>query len=828
MSERDFTRLPRLDDREDADELAVTRGGRTYRTRTGTLLDDLDPGEKVANAEVDAVGSTDADLDALSAVAQAGLDDEKFTTVRKVVRLLARVLKTASTTLRGVVLLARNEDLDASETDTSRVPTVAGVKRLLARLIPSGRIPSQPPTGTAGQNQVWKTNAGGVPGWRTEQGAPGTPGPAGRPVLNRIGAPYRHVGAGVTTFVDTGIPLGDVVANRLYKLCYVLAHTQWFDVPGSTLLALAEKAAGDSSAASDFTLIEPEEVREVRLAVSATGTLLFSFAATLRAGQEVALFVLDGEGISTAGVVAAVKVPMNDRAATRLSNVYSEDWFDYDFSKTKFNIGGFTEASDGRVLIPADGVYHLESALFLQIVSTGNFRETVYTRFRIERGGQVIAQSESVGTSYFRGSDESDQIVVEHTDWHRLRKGDKLIVDARGRRTNGVQYTVDGSLSLLSIIGFDEVDRVADEFHENLGNLYEAVGSLQEQTADLHKGDVPDDSWTAATEAQAGLAASTAAWTLAAAQAVTNWRQTFQTPLDEGGGTRAYRLAVRVPTGTERGEVRWRYNNVDYSETLAQGTLLGSDDTWDYYGFPHNVSASVWVLVQVAADAAHAKSSVFEGQLTDENVHNRLAEILRLNGISVELNNRDYRVTLSVDSLIAVVHGIQEQVRDLHPGPSGQEFTQADPLEGGIAIKSGSNFADLAEILAVTNWVQEITTPAGDADWYVAVRVPTGTQLSQARWTHYDAGGDPVAWGYLLNARRIGRNQGGWDYYFYSGAHFSGGSRLVVEVTSDAAHLNASRFTGQLTQANVYAELKKILKGSGVAFDDTADTVTLT
>ena len=89
---------------------------------------------KATNPDVDAVGSTDTDLDAIQATARASLDDEKYTTVRKVTRLLQRVLKKASRTQLGTVLIARAEDTGSTETDTSRVPDVVGTKQLIERL----------------------------------------------------------------------------------------------------------------------------------------------------------------------------------------------------------------------------------------------------------------------------------------------------------------------------------------------------------------------------------------------------------------------------------------------------------------------------------------------------------------------------------------------------------------------------------------------------------------------------------------------------------------------------------------------------------------------
>ena len=87
------------------------------------------------NTQVDAVGSTDTDIDAIQSAAQAGYDDAGFMSLRKSVRLLARVIKRASATQLGMVLKARNQDVDASETDTGRVLDVVSGKRLIQRLL---------------------------------------------------------------------------------------------------------------------------------------------------------------------------------------------------------------------------------------------------------------------------------------------------------------------------------------------------------------------------------------------------------------------------------------------------------------------------------------------------------------------------------------------------------------------------------------------------------------------------------------------------------------------------------------------------------------------
>ena len=89
---------------------------------------------KATNTDVDAVASTGTTLDGIQATARASHNDGKWLSVRKATRLLQRVLKKASRTTLGLVLIARAQDTAATETDTTRVPDVVGVKQLIARL----------------------------------------------------------------------------------------------------------------------------------------------------------------------------------------------------------------------------------------------------------------------------------------------------------------------------------------------------------------------------------------------------------------------------------------------------------------------------------------------------------------------------------------------------------------------------------------------------------------------------------------------------------------------------------------------------------------------
>ena len=94
---------------------------------------EVDVPDKAVNADVDAIVSTGAELSS-SLANSSVLNDDKYLTVRKAVRALARVLKKASMTARGVVLMARSEDVEATETDVTRVPNIDRAKRLIARL----------------------------------------------------------------------------------------------------------------------------------------------------------------------------------------------------------------------------------------------------------------------------------------------------------------------------------------------------------------------------------------------------------------------------------------------------------------------------------------------------------------------------------------------------------------------------------------------------------------------------------------------------------------------------------------------------------------------
>ena len=103
------------------------QANRSWRTNNAGV-----PGWRADPASSVPAKASDADVDAET-------DDTDYMTVAKVFRAIGRKVKNASTSVRGIVQLARNEDVDASETDTTRVPDVARVKRMINRLKFDGR-----------------------------------------------------------------------------------------------------------------------------------------------------------------------------------------------------------------------------------------------------------------------------------------------------------------------------------------------------------------------------------------------------------------------------------------------------------------------------------------------------------------------------------------------------------------------------------------------------------------------------------------------------------------------------------------------------------------
>ena len=110
--------------------------GKAWRANAAGVPGWRDVGGGFSGAWADLTGRpTLQNLDkASNADVDAETDDADYMTVAKVFRAIGRRVKNASTSVRGIVQLARNEDVDSTETDTTRVPDVARVKRMINRL----------------------------------------------------------------------------------------------------------------------------------------------------------------------------------------------------------------------------------------------------------------------------------------------------------------------------------------------------------------------------------------------------------------------------------------------------------------------------------------------------------------------------------------------------------------------------------------------------------------------------------------------------------------------------------------------------------------------
>ena len=133
--------------------LILVKGAAGSRTTENQRVSDVVP--KALNTDIDGEA-----------------DDTKFTTTAKVFRAIARKVRNASTVTFGIVRLARNEDVDSSETDLSRVPTVSAAIRLVRRLLAAIRqVPSAPGTDAGIGRVLTVTGRGDTSyGWRDPAG----------------------------------------------------------------------------------------------------------------------------------------------------------------------------------------------------------------------------------------------------------------------------------------------------------------------------------------------------------------------------------------------------------------------------------------------------------------------------------------------------------------------------------------------------------------------------------------------------------------------------------------------------------------------------------
>ena len=198
--------------------------------------------------------ATDADVD-------AEINDAKYVTIAKIFRAIKRKVKFASSTVRGIVILARDVDVDSTETDTARVPTVARAKRLINRLIPAAavlRIPAADP----GNSKVWKTSDTGTPGWR-DAGSGG--GQTASQVNTLIGAAVDNLLDGAPDALNTLNELAAALADdAMYSTTLTTALSKKItSAQGTALIATWALASGASGKAPKDSVAGSRTINEL-------------------------------------------------------------------------------------------------------------------------------------------------------------------------------------------------------------------------------------------------------------------------------------------------------------------------------------------------------------------------------------------------------------------------------------------------------------------------------------------------------------------------------------------------------------------------------------
>ena len=131
----------------------------------GTRIDDITPsqGGGIDSTARQAAAAAAADAAAARAAipgkasnndVDGETDDADYMTVVKTFRAIARKVKQATTTVAGIGMIARNEDVDDTETDTSRLLDVLKGKRLVERVVPAWARQTNPPSSGGGSGRL--------------------------------------------------------------------------------------------------------------------------------------------------------------------------------------------------------------------------------------------------------------------------------------------------------------------------------------------------------------------------------------------------------------------------------------------------------------------------------------------------------------------------------------------------------------------------------------------------------------------------------------------------------------------------------------------------
>ena len=380
-------------DADDTDrelDVGAAGGASSFADLTGQIADAQIPDGIARDAEIPSK-ATNTDVDAET-------DDARFTTVAKVFRAIARKVRHASTTVRGIVLLARNADVDATETDTGRVLQVSSAKRLVERLAPAARLlPAYPAAGS--RNNKTPKFDGDTLEWQEDQvsGAGGA-----NPAAEALGN-AASVSAG-----DTSGTLGGITYAQLPDLFMI----QLDGVPGTSI---------SNSRRNETHLIRKTETNE-------TGGVVIQYSGV--AGSYVRLRVdsgniaWDADGFVGTLQLYSLKVPADGGATAWSAKAWKRGAIVSHGLPTRFYIR-LADGTDGSSDSPDAGNANW------QLISGVETFAGAWAAARNYKKGQIVDRQSKFYVRRADGRDlASDPPESNSADWQELGGGGGGLEDA--------------------------------------------------------------------------------------------------------------------------------------------------------------------------------------------------------------------------------------------------------------------------------------------------------------------------------------------------------------------------------------------------------------
>lgn len=187
------------------------------------------------------------------------------------------------------------------------------------------------------------------------------------------------------------------------------------------------------------------------------------------------------------------------------------------------------------------------------------------------------------------------------------------------------------------------------------------------------------------------------------------------------------------------------------------------------------------------------------------------------------------------ETILDAPAGNDTQLRDLQRktddisifGPAATGWADATAATEGGFYSSGSG-STLNQAIALNDNQFVLTKTSGIGD-HILARIPTTADPSQYRILFVSGRGNRQ-YAPALNTYRLIGSGGGWNYYAYQSLVGDDVASITLQLTPNADHIGTTRFSGTLTQDNVYQQVKEILQeGSNVTVtdNDTAKEITI-